>query len=83
MKKVSVELGSWIQIVDSSDGTLVTGQLEKYVQAKPFDENNLAFKRKGYHFLIRLEQIVHVFPKVTLIENPKDINPSKRQENES
>jgi hypothetical protein len=83
MKKVSVELGSWIQIVDSSDGSLVTGQLEKYLSDKPFDENNLAFKRKGYHIPIFLDQIVHVFPKIELKENPQDINPSKRESNES
>jgi hypothetical protein len=82
MKKVSVEMGSWIQIIDS-DGTIVTGLLQRYDQSRPFDEGNLCFYRNGYRIHIRLDKIIHVFPKVILEENPKDINPSKRNENES
>jgi hypothetical protein len=81
MKKISVEIGAWVQAIDSVSGNLKLGQLDKYAQDKPFDENNLCLKHHGFHYPIRLENIVRVFPKVILEE--KEINPSKRQENES
>jgi len=81
MKKVDVEIGAWVQAVDPVSGNLKLGRLDKYSPDKPFDENNLCLEHHGYHYPIRLEDIVRVFPKVILVE--KEINPSKRQENES
>jgi hypothetical protein len=83
MKRVKVEEGSWVQIVDYSTGDLVVGQLIKYDDDKPFDENNLCFLRKGYHVPINIEQVVRVYPKIVLEKKLKEINPSKRTENES
>lgn len=81
MKKISVEIGAWVQAIDSVSGNLKLGQLDRYLKDRPFDENNLCLNHKGYQYPIRLEDIVRVFPKVIL--EKKEINPSKRQENES
>ena len=82
MKKVSVEENAWIQVQSVDSGNIVTGKIGKYMDARPFDENNLAITIRGYKIPIRLDQIIRVFPKVTLKEDPRDINPSKRDMNE-
>lgn len=81
MKKVSVEEHAWIQI-QNIDGEFITGQIRKYMDSRPFDETNLSITTRGYKLPIRLDQIIRVFPKVTLKEDIKNVNPSMRNANE-
>ena len=83
MGKVEVEEGSWI-IISDSNGKQKLGQVRRKDIDKPFSEKNLAIYIKGEGTSwLRLEEIIRVYPKVTVKENPKDINPSKRDDNES
>lgn len=83
MKKVRVEEGSWVEIVNSSQERLL-GKLKKYDETLPFNEDNLCFYHEGEKTPIMLEQIVQRYPKVVLAKKIQKINPSKREnENES